>query len=181
MALAGSPSVAPPPVPRPPSGPPATTGALRASQACAIAPPRVARTRPWERVRALRDTLDPALARIAAGAPGAAEALDIVRAACAELQRPCALDPDALLALPLRPDGACHGTRHAMSAAVVLEFMLARRGAGGTALPEAVRRTTSDPRRRIEATVRPEALGLAIDPVELWEAAEVIEDGAAGH
>ena len=128
MALAG-PRAAPvrpasPPLPERPA-----PDARHTAEPPAFAPLRVARTRPWARIRALRDALEPALARIAAGAGGTADALDAVHETGTELQRLCALDPDALLAVPLMLDGGRYGTRHAMSAAVVLEFMLARCGA----------------------------------------------------
>ncbi|MFN9775557.1 MAG: HD-GYP domain-containing protein [Burkholderiales bacterium] len=125
--------------PEPPPRPAPAAVRAPAPESQTIMMPRVARTRPWTRVLALRDTLDDALARIARGAgdtgdgPGALAAL---RDAGESLQRLCALDPDALAALPLRLDGGHYGTRHAMAAAVVLEFMLARRGA-----PAAERRT----------------------------------------
>jgi len=93
--------------------------------------PKVARVRPWQRLNALRERLEPALHEIAVGSRAAAGALDTVRGAAAELQRLCALDPDALLAAPLLLEGGRYGTRHAIAAAVVLEFMLVHRGAPG--------------------------------------------------
>ena len=101
----------------------------------AIAPtmmlPRVARVRPWQRLYTLRDRLDSALHEIGLGSRGTAGALDTVRGVAAELQRLCALDPDALLAAPLLLEGGRYGTRHAIAAAVVLEFMLVHRGTPG--------------------------------------------------
>jgi HD-GYP domain-containing protein (c-di-GMP phosphodiesterase class II) len=122
--------------PEPPPRPAPAAVRAPAPESPTIVMPRVARTRPWTRVLALRDTLDDALARIARGAGDAPGALAALRDAGEALQRLCALDPDALAALPLRLDGGHYGTRHAMAAAVVLEFMLARRGA-----PAAERRT----------------------------------------
>jgi hypothetical protein len=137
MALVGSRAAPPRPTPRQPASARPPQDALHAAGEPAIAPPRVARTRPWEGLLALRDALEPALARIAAGEGRAAPALATVRDAGAELQRLCALDPDAVLALPqLLRDGR-YGTRHAMSTAAVLEFMLARLDA-----PAAERRST---------------------------------------
>lgn len=98
----------------------------------AIAPPRVARVRPWRLLHALQARLDAALAGLA-GEPGPQDeppdtlaALRVLQACGAELQRLCALDPDALLAAPLLLRGGRHGTRHAIATAVVLEFMLTR-------------------------------------------------------
>lgn len=100
--------------------------------------PRVARVRPWVRVHALRDALDGALEALAAGGTAADRALGTLRDAGAELQRLCALDADAMLAVPLMLEGGRYGTRHAIAAAVVLELMLARRGT-----PPANRRTAT--------------------------------------
>jgi hypothetical protein len=93
----------------------------------AIAPPRVARVRPWRLLHALQARLDAALAGLA-GEPGPQDeppdmltALRVLQACGAELQRLCALDPDALLAAPLLLRGGRHGTRHAIATAVVLE------------------------------------------------------------
>jgi hypothetical protein len=88
--------------------------------------PRVMTVRPWRLLHALRDALEDALPRIATGSGDAGEALGVVRHAGAELQRLCALDPDALLAAPLLLDGGRYGTRHGIAAAVVLECVLAR-------------------------------------------------------
>jgi len=134
MALTGSRAAPRPATPETPHR--SAVEALRRLDAPAIVMPRVARTRPWERIRALQATLETALSRIAEGGDDARDALTAVRDTGAELQRLCALDPDALLALPLLLDGGRYAVRHAMAAAVVLECMLARRGA-----PAAERRT----------------------------------------
>jgi hypothetical protein len=104
--------------------------ALRAPSADAppILLPRVAKVRPWVRVHALRDALGVALPALAAGGPGAPAALAAVRDAAAELQRLGALDPDAMLAVPLLLDGGDYGARHAIATAVVADALLARLG-----------------------------------------------------
>jgi hypothetical protein len=101
----------------------------------AIVLPRVSRVRPWRLLRALQERLDGVLACLAGeagpqdappGTPDAPAALRALAACGAELQRLCALDPDALLAVPLLLRGGRHGTRHAIATAIVLEFMLTR-------------------------------------------------------
>jgi hypothetical protein len=105
--------------------------ALRAAVAEAppILLPRVTKVRPWIRVHALRDALEPALAALAAGGPDVPGALHAVRDAAAELQRLGALDPDAMLAVPLLLEGGGYGTRHAIGTAVIADALLARLGA----------------------------------------------------
>lgn len=55
------------------------------------------------------------------------------------------------------------------------------RSPSGAVLPEGVGRTTSEPRPRIEGTVRLDALACPIDPERIWEAAEVVDAEPAGH
>jgi hypothetical protein len=104
----------------------ALSAAASASGQPAMQRPRVSKVRPWRRLHTLRDTLESALPTIAAAAAEAPAALGAVRLAGAELQRLCALDPDAMLAVPLLIDGGRYGTRHGIAAAVLVEFMLAR-------------------------------------------------------
>ncbi|RPH45515.1 MAG: hypothetical protein EHM87_06070 [Burkholderiales bacterium] len=92
----------------------------------AMGRPRVSTVRPWRLLHALRDGLEDALPRIAGGGGEAASALEVVRQAGGELQRLCALDPDALLAVPLLLEGGRYGTRHGIATAVLVEFVLAR-------------------------------------------------------
>lgn len=122
-----SPSAVPPVEPR------------AAGDAAAFAPLRVTRVRPWARLHALRDALEPALAVIADGRPSAPGALAAVHESATELQRLCALDPDAMLAVPLLLAGGGYATRHALATAVALEFMLARHGTVNAVRRSAVR------------------------------------------
>jgi hypothetical protein len=101
----------------------------------AITIPRVAHVRPWRLLHALQARLDGALGCLAVeGGPGDANdaARRTVEACGAELQRLCALDPDALLAVPLLLRRGHPGTRHAIAAAIVAEFMLVRLAAPAT-------------------------------------------------
>lgn len=100
---------------------------------------RVTRVRPWTRLLALRGALEPALAAIASGGAQACAAVGVVHEVGAELQRLCALDPDAMLAVPLLLEGGHCATRHAIASAVVLEFMLARHGTERVVRRSAVR------------------------------------------
>ncbi|MFN7643278.1 MAG: HD-GYP domain-containing protein [Burkholderiales bacterium] len=104
----------------------ALSAAASASGQPTMQPPRVSKVQPWRRLHTLRDTLESALPTIAAADTAAPAALGAVRLAGAELQRLCALDPDAMLAVPLLIDGGRYGTRHGIAAAVLVEFMLAR-------------------------------------------------------
>jgi hypothetical protein len=104
----------------------ALAAAASVSDQPAMQLPRVSKVRPWRLLHALRDTLEDTLPAIAAGDAVAPAALGVVRHAGAELQRLCALDPDAMLAVPLLIDGGRYGTRHGIAVAVLVEFMLAR-------------------------------------------------------
>lgn len=137
------------PLPRPAREAPPHASAQTPSHADAVAPEpagpatftamRVTRVRPWARLLALRDALEPALATIAASGAQARAAVAVVQDTGAELQRLCALDPDAMLAVPLLLEGGRCATRHAISSAVVLEFMLARHGTERAVRRSAVR------------------------------------------
>jgi HD-GYP domain-containing protein (c-di-GMP phosphodiesterase class II) len=108
--------------------PPPRQGPVEGDMRAAFVLPRLSRVRPWQRVHALRDTVEAAHAALALRTPGARAAVDAIRRAGTELQRLCALDPDALLAVPLLLAGGHWATRQAIATAVVLETMLARRG-----------------------------------------------------
>jgi hypothetical protein len=117
-----------PPPPRPARQQPPDAVAPETAGPATFTALRVTRVRPWARLLALRDALEPALATIAAAGGQARAAIAVVQDAGAQLQRLCALDPDAMLAVPLLLEGGYCATRHALSSAVVLEFMLARHG-----------------------------------------------------